>query len=84
MWKFVSIKTIEGNILSEGYMHNMDNDVLFPIHKDEFESLKEVYNFSFSFEDIKNQEPIGRQIAYCYGNENVIMMTKKEFFKEIN
>ena len=80
-YKFVPVNTEEGKILSEGY------DVeegLFPINKYEFEALQEVEDLQIEWSDLPSEEPEGANVAYCYSDYRVIMMTKEEFIKEMN
>jgi len=85
MWKFVPVTTKEGELLAGEYRPDMPDDSLFPISIHEFASLVEAEpeNFTMSFEALPTEEPSSRNVAYCY-SDKVIMMTKDEFFKEVD
>jgi hypothetical protein len=68
-------------LLSEGY--NVEEG-LFPINKYEFLDLKEVEDLQIEWNDLPNEEPKGANVAYCYGDNQVIMMSKEDYFKEMN
>jgi hypothetical protein len=80
-YKFVPVESKIGKILSEGYEIE---EGLFPINKYEFEALKEVEDLQIEWNDLPSEEPKGENVAYCYGDNQVIMMSKEDYFKEMN
>jgi hypothetical protein len=86
-YKYVPVKSKEGKALTKGY--DIPDHGLFPINEFEFELLKEMENevFNFEWEDIPHEDPKGLvelNIAYCYGKDQVIMMSKTDFLNELN
>ena len=80
-WKFVPVTSKQGKVLALDYLDQLSKNALFPIHRDEFEDLNEIFCFDFSFEEISSVQPKGEVVAYCYGSRHW-MMTKAEFFKQ--
>lgn len=81
MWKFVPVNTREGKALADGYLDNIPENGLFPIHEDEFQDLAEAENFDFTFDELQTETP-SDNVAYCYGQDYAIMMTEQEFYTE--
>jgi hypothetical protein len=81
-YKFVPVKSEIGKILSEGY--DVEEGGLFPINQFEFESLKEAEGLQIEWSEIPTEEPEGTNVAYCYSDKDVIMMSKEDYFKEMN
>jgi hypothetical protein len=81
-YKFVPVESKIGKILSEGY--EIEEGSLFPINKYEFLDLKEVEDLQIEWNDLPSEEPKGNNVAYCYSDDQVIMMSKEDYFKEMN
>jgi hypothetical protein len=69
-------------LLSEGY--EIEEGSLFPINKYEFLDLKEAEGLQIEWSEIPTEEPEGENVAYCYSDKDVIMMSKEDFIKEMN
>jgi hypothetical protein len=80
-YKFVPVSSEAGKLLSEGYEIE---EGLFPINIHEFNSLKEAEGLQIEWNDLPSEEPKGNNVAYCYSDDQVIMMSKEDYFKEMN
>jgi hypothetical protein len=81
-YKFVPVKSEIGWLLSRGY--DVEKGGLFPINFYEFEALKEAEGLQIEWSDLPSEEPKGNNVAYCYSDDQVIMMSKEDYFKEMN
>jgi hypothetical protein len=81
-FKFVSIKTEEGQKIAGDYLAVLPQNAVIPVFKDDFETINEVEKLNLSYEALPNEEPNGDNVVFFHGYRSFKMMTKAQLYKE--